>query len=131
MVRTASQLRLGGGAGRPRKRMLMSAPAAKMEVARASGLQSCATLANGVQLPLVGFGTYRLKETEVQRAVLHAVHVGYRLIDTAHVYGGGKTEGCVGRALGLSIKGPAKVQEEKAPCQQTACETFVTTKVWR
>jgi len=58
-----------------------------------------ATLNNGLRMPVVGFGTYKLKEGEVSGAVRAATNAGYKLVDTAHVYGGGKTEPIVGTAL--------------------------------
>ena len=71
-----------------------------------------ATLSNGLEMPLVGFGTYKLKEGECRGAVRHALARGYKLIDTAHVYGGGKTEPAVGKAAEGS-------------------DAFVITKQWR
>lgn len=44
------------------------------------------TLANGLAMPIVGFGTYQLRGEECQAAVKHALAVGYRHIDTASVY---------------------------------------------
>ena len=44
------------------------------------------TLNNGVKMPLLGLGTYKLLGQECQRAVLDALSVGYRLIDTAQYY---------------------------------------------
>ena len=42
---------------------------------------------NGRGLPLVGLGTYSLKGTACIDAVYGAIRLGYRLIDTAHMYG--------------------------------------------
>jgi diketogulonate reductase-like aldo/keto reductase len=54
-------------------------------------------LNNGRQMPMVGFGTYLLKdETECKKLVLSSLQVGYRLIDTASVY---KNEPFVGEVL--------------------------------
>ena len=58
-----------------------------------------AELNNGLRMPVLGYGTYKLKEDQVGGCVRKAVDVGYKLIDTAHVYGGGKTEPAVGKAL--------------------------------
>lgn len=43
-------------------------------------------LNNGLTMPIVGFGTWMLKGEAGKRAVLDALAVGYRLIDTAHMY---------------------------------------------
>ena len=42
------------------------------------------TLNNGIKMPLLGFGTFQIKDpAECERAVRDAIDVGYRLIDTA------------------------------------------------
>lgn len=72
------------------------------------------TLNNGIKMPLLGFGTYQIKDpTECERAVREAIDVGYRLIDTAASYG---NEEAVGKA----------VRESGVPRE----ELFVTTKLW-
>lgn len=44
-------------------------------------------LNNGVKIPLLGFGTYLLRDgSECEQSVLHALNIGYRLIDTAAAY---------------------------------------------
>ncbi len=54
-------------------------------------------LANGIRMPQIGFGTYKAPDdTEGERAVVEAIRCGYRLIDTATLYGNERT---VGRAL--------------------------------
>jgi diketogulonate reductase-like aldo/keto reductase len=45
------------------------------------------TLSSGAAMPLVGFGTWRLTGRDAYRAVRVALDVGYRLIDTATMYG--------------------------------------------
>ena len=46
------------------------------------------TLNNGIKMPLLGFGTFQIKDpAECERAVRDAIDVGYRLIDTAASYG--------------------------------------------
>jgi len=70
------------------------------------------TLNNGVKMPLLGFGTYLLRDGfECEQAVLNALNTGYRLIDTAAVY---YNEESVGRAIKKS-----NIKRE---------EIFVTTK---
>ena len=72
------------------------------------------TLNNGVKMPKVGFGVYRIKDhKQCKQAVLDAIDVGYRLIDTAQSYG---NEEAVGKAI----------QETQVP----RSELFITTKVW-
>jgi len=69
-------------------------------------------LNNGVKMPLLGFGTYLLRDGfECEQSVLNALNIGYRLIDTAAVY---HNEESVGRAIKKS-----NVKRE---------EIFVTTK---
>ena len=72
------------------------------------------TLNNGLKMPKVGFGVYQIKNQEqCKQAVLDAIDVGYRLIDTAQSYG---NEEAVGKAI----------QETSVP----RSELFITTKVW-
>ena len=52
----------------------------------------------------IGLGTWKMGESSSQRAreiaaVNHALEVGYRLIDTAEMYGHGNAERIVGTAL--------------------------------
>lgn len=61
-------------------------------------------LANGDQLPALGLGTWRLGEARRARlaevaAVKTAIEIGYRLIDTAEMYGDGGAEELVGVAI--------------------------------
>ena len=44
------------------------------------------TLHDGVQIPAVGFGTYKLKGQQGAQAINTAITNGYRLIDTAYNY---------------------------------------------
>lgn len=75
-----------------------------------------------VIMPWMGFGTYRLGRTETIPAVLQALEVGYRAIDTAFIYGGEKTEALVGQAIQQAIeRGIIRAREE----------VFLTTKHWR
>ena len=55
-----------------------------------------AELNNGLRMPVLGYGTYKLKEDQVGGCVRKAVDVGYKLIDTAHVYGCVEINQCVG-----------------------------------
>ena len=72
------------------------------------------TLNNGVKMPALGFGVFQIAEPEVcEQAVYDALMSGYRLIDTAAVYG---NEEAVGRA----------VRRSGIPRE----ELFITTKLW-
>ncbi len=51
------------------------------------------TLNNGVQMPLVGFGTFLLGGEVCKSAVAAAIENGYRMIDTAEAYGNEKEVG--------------------------------------
>jgi 2,5-diketo-D-gluconate reductase A len=53
-------------------------------------------LANGVEMPMLGFGTSPLDDRDAERMVRAALAAGYRLIDTAENYG---NEAGVGRAI--------------------------------
>ena len=70
-----------------------------------------ATMVDGaaasIQMPRLGFGTYKFKPGTgiARKAVTDACRAGYRLIDTAFVYGGEKTEPEVGLALKAVFKG--------------------------
>ncbi|MFF0573860.1 aldo/keto reductase [Streptosporangium saharense] len=58
-------------------------------------------LNNGVEIPQLGFGTYQIKPAETKVAVLAALDVGYRHIDTAEMYGNEKQVGEAIRESGL------------------------------
>lgn len=70
-------------------------------------------LNNGIEMPMVGFGVFQVSDEDTEKAVLAALKAGYRLLDTAAVYG---NEAGVGRA----IKASGIPREE----------IFVTTKLW-
>ena len=71
------------------------------------------TLSNGVQMPTLGFGTWKLTEEQADAAVCTALHADYRHIDTATAY---KNEAAVGAAIKKS--GVARQ------------DIFLTTKLW-
>ena len=61
-------------------------------------------LANGQEVPALGLGTWRMGENARARsaeiaAVKQAIEIGYRLIDTAEMYGDGGAEEVVGAAI--------------------------------
>ena len=68
----------------------------------------------GIKVPKIGFGTWKMQGRVCEKAVLKALEVGYRHIDTAQIYG---NEENVGEAIAQS-KIPRK-------------EIFLTTKVWK
>jgi len=72
------------------------------------------TLNNGVVMPMLGFGVYQIADAaECEAAVVEALRVGYRLIDTAASYG---NEEAVGRAIASS-----SILRD---------QLFITTKLW-
>lgn len=54
------------------------------------------TLNNNIQMPMIGFGTFLMGGSECEESVLAAIRSGYRMIDTAEVYG---NEEAVGNAI--------------------------------
>ena len=72
------------------------------------------TLKNGVDMPLQGFGVFQVPDAALcERAVSEALAVGYRLIDTASVYGNEEAVGAAVRQSGIPRR-----------------DLFITTKVW-
>ena len=59
------------------------------------------TLANGVQIPRLGLGTWFIDDDRAAEAVRAAVRLGYRLIDTAQAYGNERGVGEGVRTCGL------------------------------
>lgn len=70
-------------------------------------------LNNGVKMPFLGFGVYQIPKEDTKQAVLEALKVGYRHIDTAQSY---FNEAEVGEAI----------SESGIPRE----EIFLTTKIW-
>ena len=70
-------------------------------------------IAPGVEMPLLGFGTWQINGAAARRAVAEALELGYRHVDTAQMYG---NEREVGRAI--------------ADSGLSRDEVFVTTKLW-
>lgn len=57
-------------------------------------------LNNGVEVPILGFGTYQITDAaEAEHAVKDAIKAGYRHIDTAQSY---MNEEAVGRGIAAS-----------------------------
>jgi len=59
------------------------------------------TLSNGVKIPVLGLGTWQIKDAVAENAVKSALEIGYRHIDTAAAY---ENENGVGR--GIKTGGP-------------------------
>ena len=53
-------------------------------------------LAGGVQMPMLGYGTWQLRGDAGRRSIRQALEVGYRLLDTARMY---ENEEIVGQAV--------------------------------
>lgn len=49
-------------------------------------MKNTTKLNNGIPMPLLGLGVYDMYKAEAEKAVEHALRVGYRLIDTASMY---------------------------------------------
>ena len=71
------------------------------------------TLANGVKMPMLGYGVYQVTQDTCERCVLDALKTGYRSLDTAQSY---FNEAQVGSAIAKS-----GIPRE---------DIFLTTKVW-
>lgn len=59
------------------------------------------TLNNGLQMPLLGFGTFLLNGETCVNSVVSAIQTGYRMIDTAEAYGNEKEVGIGIRQSGI------------------------------
>ncbi|WNB87024.1 aldo/keto reductase [Cellulomonas sp. ATA003] len=71
------------------------------------------TLIDGTTIPQLGFGVFKVDDDGAERAVTTALETGYRLIDTAKLYGNEAGVGRAVRASGLPRD-----------------EVYVTSKVW-
>ena len=60
------------------------------------------TLANGIQIPKLGLGTWCIEDDQAAEAVRSAVKIGYRLIDTAQAYGNERGVGEGVRTCGVA-----------------------------
>lgn len=71
------------------------------------------TLNNGVKMPILGYGVFQIPAAETEQAVTDALAAGYRLLDTAAVYGNEEAVGAAIAASGIPRD-----------------ELFITTKLW-
>ena len=78
-----------------------------------TNINSTFNLNNGVKIPCVGYGTFRIPADVAEQAVKEAIETGYRHIDTAAVYGNEE-------AVGKGIKDSGIKRED----------LFVTSKLW-
>ncbi|PEZ74167.1 aldo/keto reductase [Bacillus sp. AFS017274] len=79
-----------------------------------SNIGEMITLHNGVKMPQLGFGVFKVKNgNETVESVKKAIEVGYRAIDTAAIY---ENEEGVGQAI--------------RECGVPREELFITSKVW-
>ncbi|BEV00876.1 aldo/keto reductase [Novosphingobium olei] len=65
-------------------------------------LEETFTLANGVVIPKVGLGTWRIDDDAIGQVVRDAIGIGYRHIDTAQAYGNERGVGEAVRASGVA-----------------------------
>lgn len=76
--------------------------------------QPVITLNNGVPIPALGFGVWQVEDLEqCEEAVIKAIEVGYRMIDTASIY---LNETAVGKAI--------------QNCDVSREDLFITSKLW-
>ncbi|MDH6166823.1 diketogulonate reductase-like aldo/keto reductase [Variovorax boronicumulans] len=82
-------------------------------------------LPTGGEIPVLGLGTWRMGEVASHRvaevaAIREAIGLGYRLIDTAEMYGEGGAETVLGQAIGEALRA-GDVRRE---------ELFIVSKVY-
>lgn len=75
------------------------------------------TLNSGHEMPILGLGMFSLSDSEAENSTYWALKAGFRLIDTARIYG---NEAAVGRGLQRAIDEGIVTREE----------VFITTKMW-
>ncbi|ODQ80399.1 hypothetical protein BABINDRAFT_161345 [Babjeviella inositovora NRRL Y-12698] len=80
--------------------------------------QSLRKLSNGVSIPAIGFGVYQTPAGEALSIVSEALKAGYRLIDSAAIYG---NEEEAGEGIAKFLKANPSVHRS---------EVYYTTKIW-
>jgi alcohol dehydrogenase (NADP+) len=86
-----------------------------MKVEEKKTLNYYINLNNGMKMPMIGLGTYKLEE--INKSIKTSVKCGYRLFDTAKLY---ENEEALGKALNECIEEGLVTREE----------LFVQTKLW-
>lgn len=71
------------------------------------------SLNNGIKIPALGYGVFKVDPSECERCVTDAINVGYRMIDTAQFYANEEAVGNAIRKSGISRD-----------------EFFIVTKIW-
>lgn len=79
-----------------------------------NSIKDCYTLNNGIQIPCIGFGTYKAAEGDNIQILKTAIDAGYRYFDTASFYG---TEEYLGEAI----------KQSQIPRE----EFFIVSKMWK
>ena len=74
-------------------------------------------LPSGTRVPALGLGTWRMGEARTRRsdevkAIRLAIEIGYRLFDTAEMYGDGGAEEVLGEAVGQAMRARDVTREE-------------------
>ncbi len=79
--------------------------------------QRSVTLNSGYEMPVLGLGMFALSDSQAENSTYWALRAGFRLIDTARIYG---NEPGVGRGLRRAISEGIVSRED----------VFITTKMW-
>lgn len=74
-------------------------------------------LNSGYEMPILGLGMFSLSDDQAENSTYWALKAGFRLIDTARIYG---NEAAVGRGLQRAMDEGIVTREE----------VFITTKMW-
>ncbi|KAL5704648.1 alcohol dehydrogenase (NADP(+)) [Ranunculus cassubicifolius] len=74
-------------------------------------------LHNGIKMPIIGLGVWRMEGKSIRDLLLHAIQLGYRHFDCAADY---KNEAQVGEALAEAFQS----------CLVKREDLFITTKLW-
>ncbi|AIG66195.1 aldo/keto reductase [Weissella tructae] len=82
-----------------------------------NSLQDTITLNNDVEMPGLGLGVFQIPDEDTAEVVASSIENGYRLIDTAQIYG---NEAGVGEGIKLGLAKTGLNRED----------LFITSKVW-
>jgi diketogulonate reductase-like aldo/keto reductase len=81
-----------------------------------------ATLNNGVEMPILGFGVYQIPPEQTERAVSEALETGYRHLDTAAAYGNEEAVGA---------RSPAAEFRATSCSSRPRCGCRTPARTWR